>query len=61
MDDSNIVTKVLSKAKYIGDKAESPLFWESATTGFFIPIILILIGMIIYLIMEKFDDKDEQL
>lgn len=58
--DNNITTNVLKTAKYIGEKAETPGFWESTTTAFFIPIILILIGIIIFLILEKFEEKKDK-
>lgn len=59
MNNSKIVSNVLTKAKYIGEKAESPRFWESATTVFFIPIIIILVGIIVFLIIEKFHKNDD--
>jgi len=58
--DNKVVSGVISKAKYIGEKAETPSFWESATTAFFIPIILILMGIIIFLIIEKFEKSDKK-
>lgn len=58
--DNRITSNILKTAEYIGEKVETPGFWESSTTVFFVPIILILIGIITFLIIEKIEEKDKK-
>uniref|UniRef100_A0A6C0CYY4 Uncharacterized protein n=1 Tax=viral metagenome TaxID=1070528 RepID=A0A6C0CYY4_9ZZZZ len=48
-----VLSKVIDKALIIREKADKQSFWDSAAIIFFIPLIVILTGITVFLIIDK--------
>ena len=48
-----VLSKVIDNALIIGEKANKQSFWDSAAIIFFIPLIVILTGITVFLIIDK--------
>lgn len=48
-----VLSKVIDNAFILGEKANKQSFWDSAAIIFFIPLIVILTGITIFLIIDK--------